>query len=102
MTVLSGGQSKEKWRPIETVFRTKLCELLGCCLVAQDRSRRIARDEFDQESDKRNNRPDHEHEKAQATEHSENFAVHQVWIELPTADDSRMCLRAAIEESNRQ
>ena len=97
MTALVSRHSEEKWRPIEAMLRAELREVFGRSLVAEHRRRRIARNKFNQQRDQRDDSPDHEDEKAQATEHSEDFALHQDRFELPTADDSRMCLRAAIE-----
>src|SRR5262249_35897438 len=78
--------------------RTELCELFGRGLVPQHSHCGIAGNKLDQQGDQRDNGPNHEHEKAQATEHSEDFALHQDVVEFPTADDSRMSLRAAIAE----
>src|SRR5262249_11754233 len=98
MTVFIGRQPEEEWWPIEAVLRTELCELFGRGLVPQHSHCGIAGNKLDQQGDQRDNGPNHEHEKAQATEHSEDFALHQDVVEFPTADDSRMSLRAAIAE----
>ena len=90
MPVLVGRQSEEERWSIETVASTELCKLFRRCLIAKDSGRGIAGNKFNEKGDQRDNGPNDQDEKAQATEHSEDFPVHQDDFELPPADDSRM------------
>jgi hypothetical protein len=68
-------EGKEKWRTIKTVFLTKLLKLFRRRLFTQDRNRRIAGYEFDEQCDQRNYRPNYEQKDRKAPQSPQEFML---------------------------
>ena len=76
-TTLIVARKAEKERgPIQAMPGPELGQLFGGRLIAERGDRRIARHQLNQESHQRNDRPHHQHEKADAAQHSKQFVFH--------------------------
>jgi hypothetical protein len=69
-------EPQEEWWAIKSVLLPELGELFGRCLFAEYRNGWIARHEFNQQSDQRDYRPNHEQQNTKASQRTECFMLY--------------------------